>query len=111
MQLRLAEAAQPASCAEEGAALTLYTSSGVRLSAVYRLDVGNAITVQNFTVPPPGSGDTGTTVPEAPDTGSGVLDAPSGGTSNALLGLATVAVLLGVLGGIVLGAARRRGQA
>jgi hypothetical protein len=84
---------QPAACGRDGAIISLVMTNGVRLSHVYRLTVGHAIPFQNFTIPPPGSGEPEPVdpAPGAPDTGTG-SEASTQGRAGAL----SLAIIVGV---------------
>jgi hypothetical protein len=96
--LELARDDQPEACGRDGAVISLVNALGHRLAAVYRLDVGWQIPVQNFTIPPPHTGG-GEPAPGAPDAGTGLATGPGepAGRLPATLALAVLAIGLSLI--------------
>ena len=96
-EFELSAPGQSGACGRDGAIITLRYPSGIRLSAVYRLTTGQRIAIQNFTIPPPHTGDNGGTAPGAPEAGAGVVPDPSRSAPQTALAIGTLLLLVGVM--------------
>jgi hypothetical protein len=98
---------QPEACGRDGAVISLINALGTSLSAVYRLDIGWQIPVQNFTIPPPHTGDDAPPAPGAPEAGSGLAPGP-GDSGSQVAGMVAALIILVAAVGLALGARRSR---
>jgi hypothetical protein len=96
-EFELGSAGQPEACGRDGAIITLTYPNGIRLSAVYRLTVGQRIAIQNFTIPPPHTGDAGGVAPGAPEAGVGLAASSPRSAMQTAFGVATALLFAGVV--------------
>ena len=97
-EFELGKPGQPAACGRDGAIISLVDSNGTRLSAVYRLTSGQRIAIQNFTIPPPHTGEQGgDAAPGAPSAGTGLAANAPRSTAQTALAITSVLLLVGAL--------------
>ncbi len=96
-EFELGQAGQPSACSRDGAIISLVRSNGTRLSAVYRLTPGQRIAIQNFTIPPPHTGNQGDAAPGAPAAGTGLAANAPRSTAETALAITSVLLLAGAM--------------
>ena len=98
VEFELGADGQLPACGKEGAVISLRYPRGIRLSAVYRLALGQRIGIHNFSIPPPHTGDgSGEAAPGAPAAGAGLATESSRASLQSAVGVATFLLLAGVV--------------